>query len=229
MAKEQGAEQTEKPTQKRLNDARRDGDVPKSKEVTSTMLVLCWLVMVWLGLPLVSARVSGLMQRSLEAVSRPGGTPPGALLSEALWSVLGVLVPLLLAAAAIGLLTEFLQVGGLFAPKRLLPKSERLNPVEGLNRMFSQENLVEVLKSVLKTAALIGIFTLVLLRLLPEILRLPFSDVHDIGTAHWHGFMWMGIWTVCVFALIAVLDAAYQRFAFTKRMRMSRRDIRRCS
>jgi len=227
MAKEQGAEQTEKPTQKRLRDARRDGDVPKSKEVTSTMLVLCWLVMVWLGLPLVSARVSGLMQRSLEAVSRPGGTPPGALLSEALWSVLGVLVPLLLAAAAIGLLTEFLQVGGLFAPKRLLPKSERLNPVEGLNRMFSQENLVEVLKSVLKTAALIGIFTLVLLRLLPQILRLPFSDVHDIGTAHWHGFMWMGIWTVCVFALIAVLDAAYQRFAFTKRMRMSRRDIRR--
>jgi len=43
------------------------------------------------------------------------------------------------------------------------------------------------------------------------------GDVHDIATAHWHGFMWVGIWTVCVFALIAVLDAAYQRFAFTKR------------
>jgi type III secretion protein U len=227
MAKEQGAEQTEKPTRKRLNDARRDGDVPKSKEVTSTLIVLCWLVMAWLALPLVSRQVGGLMQRSLEAVSRAGGESPAALLMEASRTIIGVLLPLLLAAAAIGLLTEFLQVGGLFAPKRLLPKSERLNPVEGLGRMFSQENLVEVLKSILKTAALIGIFTLVLLRLLPEILRLPYGDVHDIATAHWDGFMWVGIWTVCVFALIAVLDAAYQRFAFTKRMRMSRRDIRR--
>jgi type III secretion protein U len=115
----------------------------------------------------------------------------------------------------------------LFAPRRLIPRGERLNPVEGIGRMFSEENLVEVVKSILKTAALIGIFVLVLLRMLPEILRLPFGDVHDIGTAHWHTLMWVGIWTVCVFALIAATDALYQQFAFIKRMRMSRRDIKR--
>jgi type III secretion protein U len=228
MAKQQqGAEQTEKPTQKRLNDARRDGDIAKSKELTSTVLVLCWLVMAWLAMPLVSAQVSGLMQRCLGAVSRLGGEPLAAILAQALRTLLGVLLPLMLAAVAMGLLSEFLQVGGLFAPKRVLPRGERLNPVEGISRMFSQDNLVEVLKSILKTAALIGIFVLVLLRMLPEVLRLPFGDVQDIGTAHWHTLMWVGIWTVCVFALIAATDALYQRFAFIKRMRMSRRDIRR--
>jgi type III secretion protein U len=227
MAKEQGAEQTEKPTQKRLNDARRDGDVPKSREVTGTLLVLCWLVMVWLALPLVSRQIGALLEHSLQAVSQPGGPPSSALFMEAFRTMVLVLLPLLLAAASVGLLTEFLQVGGLFVPKRILPRSERLNPVEGLNRMFSQENWIEVLKSVLKTGALIAIFVLVLLRVLPEILRLPFGDAHAIATAHWHAFLWMGVWTVAVFALIAAVDAVYQRSIFTKRLRMSRRDIRR--
>jgi type III secretion protein U len=227
MAKEQGAEQTEKPTQKRLRDARRDGDVPKSREVTSTVLVLCWLVLAWLAFPFVSRRISGLMQLSLQAVSDPEATPPSAMLMEAFRTMLTALLPLLLAAAAIGLLTEFLQVGGLFVPKRVLPKGERLNPAEGLSRLFSQENWVEVVKSVLKTAALIAIFILVLLRVLPEILRLPLGDSHAIADAHWHGFMWVGVWTVAVFAAISCVDAVYQRFVFTKRLRMSRRDIRR--
>jgi len=227
MAKEQGAEQTEKPTQKRLQDARRDGDVPKSREVTSTLLVLCWLVMAWLVFPLVSRQISTLMQHSLQAVSQPGSDPPSALLMEAVRTMLIVLLPLLLAASSVGLLSEFLQVGGLFVPKRVLPRSERLNPVEGLQRLFAQENWVEVLKSVLKTAALIAIFVLVLLRVLPEILRLPYGDAHAIATAHWDAFLWVGVWTIAVFALIAAVDAAYQRFVFTKRLRMSRRDIRR--
>jgi type III secretion protein U len=227
MAKEQGAEQTEKPTQKRLADARRDGDVSKSREVTSTVLVLCWLVLAWLAFPLVSRQIGALMQHSLQAVSQPGGETAAARLWEASRTLLVVLLPLLLAAAAAGLLTEFLQVGGLFVPKRVLPRTARLNPVEGLSRMFSRENWVEVLKSILKTAALIAIFVFVLVRALGEILRLPFGDVHDIATAHWHAFMWVGIWTTCVFASFAVVDAVYQRFIFTKRMRMSRRDIRR--
>jgi len=227
MAKEQGAEQTEKPTQKRLRDARRDGDVPKSREVTSTVLVLCWLVLAWLAFGFVSRQISGLMQLSLQAVSQPAATAPSAFLMEAFRTMLTSLLPLLLAAAAIGLLTEFLQVGGLFVPKRVIPKGERLNPAEGLSRLFSQENWVEVLKSVLKTSALIAIFVLVLLRVLPEILRLPLGDSQAIADAHWHGLMWVGVWTVAVFAAISCVDAVYQRFVFTRRLRMSRRDIRR--
>jgi type III secretion protein U len=227
MAKEQGAEQTEKPTRKRLRDARRDGDVPKSREVTGTVLVLCWLLLAWLALPFVSRQISALMLLSLQAVGQPAAMSPSLWLMEALRTMLAALLPLLLAAAAVGLLSEFLQVGGLFVPKRVLPRAERLNPAEGLSRLFSQENWVEVVKSVLKTAALIAIFILVLLRLLPEILRLPFGDGHAIAAAHWHAFMWMGIWTVAVFAAICSVDVVYQRFIFIERLRMSRRDIRR--
>jgi type III secretion protein U len=124
------------------------------------------------------------------------------------------------------MLTEFLQVGVVFAPKRVTPKMDHLNPAEGIKRMFSRDNLVELVKSVFKTAALIGIFAVVLLRLLPEVIRLPLGSPRDVAAAHWHVLMWVGIWTICVFVAVSALDTMYQQFSFTKRHMMSRRDIK---
>ncbi|HEY2464517.1 MAG TPA: type III secretion system export apparatus subunit SctU [Steroidobacteraceae bacterium] len=229
MAKPKSGEQTEKPTPKRLKDARKEGDVSKSRELTSTVTLLGWLAMAWLATPLVVHELMELFQHSFETVGRvgPDGLQPiSALCLQAFKTLLLVSLPLLIAAALIGTLSEFLQVGGVFAPKRAVPKLERLNPAEGIKRMFSQQNLIEVAKSVFKTAALVMIFWLVLRRLLPEVLRLPFGSPRDLGIAHWHVLMWLGIWTISVFFMLAALDAGYQRYAFVKKMRMSRREIR---
>ena len=226
MARQKSGDQTEKPTPKRLRDARKDGDVPKSRELTATVMVLCWLALTWLTVPLISRQLLGLMQRVLDAVSLVGRGPMPTLWLDAAKVLLLILLPLLLGGLCVALLTEFLQVGALFVPKRVAPDAARLNPLEGMKRMFSQDNLVEVVKSVFKTAALVVIFALVLMRLLPEILRLPMGRPADLAAAHWHGLMWTGIWTVCVFFLLAMFDSAYQRHAFTRKLRMSRREIR---
>jgi type III secretion protein U len=227
VAKEKSGDQTEKPTPKRLKDARKDGDVPKSKELTATAGVLCWLILGWLALESVRGQLRDLFRQVLAAVSQVGQGPLPPLWIPAARTLMLVCLPLLLTAAVAGLLVEFLQVGGIFAPKRTAPSSSRLNPAEGLQRMFSQDNLVEVVKSLLKTAALGLIFVLVLFRLLPDILRLPLGQPDDIAAAHWHALVWMGVWTLVAFFLLAVFDAAYQRYAFVRKMRMSRRDIRR--
>lgn len=226
MAKEKSGDQTEKPTPKRLRNARKDGDVAKSRELTSTALVLCWLVIAWLAVPLVTRELLGLLQSCLDAVAQVGHGPTPPLWLAAARVLFVVSIPLLVVALLIGLLVEFLQAGPVFAPQKVRPQADRLNPAEGLKRMFSEENLVEVVKSVLKTAALVTIFVLVLMRMLPEILRLPLGQARDLGAAHWHGLLWLGVWSICVFSLFSVLDVGYQRHAFTKKMRMSRRDIR---
>jgi type III secretion protein U len=226
MAQQKQSDQTEKPTPKRLLDARKEGDVPKSKELTSTVLVLCWLLLAWLAVPLVVNPIVELFQRSLEAVPHVGEGPMPALWMQAFKTLLVVSLPLMVFAVVVGLLTEFLQVGGLFVPKRVAPKAERMNPVEGVKRMFSEENLIELLSSLVKTAALVAIFVLVLWRMLPEMLQLMYGRPSDMAAAHWDGLMWLGIWTIAVFAGIAVLDAGYRKYAFIKRLRMSRRDIR---
>ena len=228
MAKEKSGDQTEKPTPKRLRDARRDGDIAKSKELTSTMLVLVWLLMAWFTVPLVTRQIFDLFERAFQAAAHVGVEVEAApsLGGPALQTLLIVSLPLLSTAIVVGLLTEFLQVGSLFAPKRVSPKAERLNPAEGVKRMFSQDNLVEVVKSILKTSALGLIFWLVLMRLMPEIMRLPLGQPSDLAAAHWHGLQWLGIWTVCVFLFVAALDIGYQRYSYIKKMRMSRREIR---
>jgi len=232
MAKEQSGDQTEKPTPKRLKDARKEGNVAKSRELSGTVTLLCWLVAAWLAVPLVRGQLQELFQRFIDSIGTAAEVGPRGLQSiyelgwQAFKTLLVVSVPLLVAVSLVGLLMEFLQVGGLFALKRVQPKVDALNPAEGLKRMFSQNNLVEVVKSVFKTAALVAVFVLVLMRVLGEIMRLPLGAPGDVGAAHWHALMWMGIWTICVFALLSVLDSLYQHYAFIKKLRMSRRDIR---
>ena len=134
MAKQKSADQTEKPTPKRLKDARKDGDVPKSKELTATAGVLCWFILVWLALGFAWQRLAALFTQVFSAVGEVGRGPMPALWIPALRTLVLICLPLLLAAAAIGLLVELLQVGGIFAPKRVSPNTGRLNPMEGLRQ-----------------------------------------------------------------------------------------------
>ena len=224
--KNDSGDRTEKPTAKRLKDARKEGDVHKSKELTSTVLVLIWLVAVWLLTPAYYARLEGLFTQSFQLMQDDRPNVVGGFLVTSVETLMVLSVPVMMGAALLGLFVEFLQVGSVFAPKRVKPDVARLNPAEGVKKMFSQENLVEVLKSIFKTAALTTIFVLVLFSLLADYVKLPMGEAGDIATAHWSGMLRVGIWTVFVFFFVSALDAFYQRYAFIKRLRMSRRDIR---
>lgn len=219
-------DRTEKPTAKRLRDARKDGDVHKSRELTSTTLVLTWLLMVMMGLPLIRARLSGLFDTVMQGVHQP--------LDQALhdigWAACSVFlwltVPLLLCAAAIGVVVEFLQVGPVFAPKKIKPDASRMNPAEGIKRLFSQENLMEVIKAIVKSGLLIGLFAWVLFALIGQFVKLPYVSPEATGEALWIAVKRFAIGVIFVFFLVSALDVFYQRYAFTRKMKMSRREIK---
>lgn len=220
-------DRTEKPTPKRLRDARKEGDVSKSKELTSTMLVLAWMVMAWLLLHTAFDRLSELTDTAIDAVNQPFGKAVTHIGWLSLQTLLWISLPLLTGAVLLGLLIDFLQVGPVFAPKKVKPDVSRLNPAEGIKKLFSQENLVEVIKAFFKSAALVTIFVLVLFSLLGQFAKLPYAGSPDVmGHAFWVGLVRLCIWVIFVFFFVSVLDAFYQRFAFIRRLRMSRRDIR---
>ncbi|WP_266167823.1 type III secretion system export apparatus subunit SctU [Dyella subtropica] len=219
-------DRTEKPTSKRLRDARRDGDVHKSRELTSTALVLVWLLMVMMGMPMIRVRLNGLFETVMEGIHQPFDQAlhnVGWLAGEVF---LLLTVPLLLCAAAIGVVVEFLQVGPVFAPKKIKPDASRMNPTEGIKRLFSQENLVEVIKALAKSSLLIGLFVWVLLALLGQFVKLPYAPPQAMGEALWIAVKRLATGVIFVFFFVSVLDAFYQRHAYTKKMMMSRRDIK---
>jgi type III secretion protein U len=232
--KNDGGDKTEQPTHKRLQDARKKGDVPKSREVTSTVGLLVWLVLGALLLNHGTERVSQLWQQFFEALGQGWDTAgfggvAASLGGQALETSVWLVALLLLPVGAVGLLVEFLQAGPVLALEKVAPKLEHLNPAEGIKRMFSMDNLIELIKAIGKTALLFLIGWLVVRSLLPQALGLARSEqvpTQAMGELVWGATVRTLSWTVAVFALVAVLDAMWQRHSFTKKLRMSLRDIR---
>jgi type III secretion protein U len=224
--KNDGGDKTEKPTAKRIKDARKEGDIHKSRELTSTVLVLTWLIMFWLLMPFIVGRLEALFTRIFLSVGHLSDAALHATIIDAAQTLLWISAPLLLLACGVGVLVEFLQVGPILAFQRLKPTVSRLNPAEGMKKIFSQENLVELIKSIVKTAALIGILVWVLFSMMDQYLALPFGQPAAIAAAHWQGMLRIGIWVVFIFFFVSAMDAFYQRFAYVRKLRMSRRDIR---
>ncbi|ATD66324.1 EscU/YscU/HrcU family type III secretion system export apparatus switch protein [Luteimonas chenhongjianii] len=227
MAEEnEGADKTEKPTSKKLKDARKDGNVAKSRELTSTVLIMGWLAGGWMLMGYMFRRVSGLFESALLVMNQPFDLALQTIVPLAAQTFLAMTLPLLLLAVLLALLVEFLQVGPVATMKKVTPDLSKMNPVSGLKKMFSMDNLVELVKSVLKSAALITIGGFVLWGMLPSLLHLPFARPAAIGSAIWHALKWIGIWTIFVFFFVSALDASYQKFSYIKKLRMSRRDIK---
>lgn len=232
--KNDGGDKTEKPTPQRLKEARKKGDVSKSREVTSTVVLVVWLGLGALAVGFAGARLAGLFE-SLFAVLGGGWSAGGYVgaLRKLGWQSLELALllvgMLLVPAAAVGLLTDFLQAGPVLSFEKLKPKMEHLNPVEGVKRMFSMDNLVEVLKALAKTALLFFIGWMVVKSALPQIVglaRSPTLHPQTVGALTWDLTVQVLAWTLAIFSLVALLDAVYQRWSFTKKMRMSLRDIK---
>ena len=225
-SKDQGADKTEKPTPKRIRDARKEGNVSKSRELTATVLTLGWLVTAWLLMGFMYSRLRELFQQSLDAIQLPFREALLQTAAVAFQTLLWLSLPFLAMAVLLGLAVEFLQVGPIATMKKLTPNLEKMNPVEGIKKMFSMDNLVELLKSIIKSAALLGIGFYVLWKMMPDLLLLPTGVPAQMGSAVWYAITRIVIWTVVVFFFVSALDVWYQKFSYTKQLRMSRRDIR---
>ncbi|HTP70661.1 MAG TPA: type III secretion system export apparatus subunit SctU [Burkholderiaceae bacterium] len=232
--KNDGGDKTEQPTQKKLDDARKKGDVSKSKEVTSTVVLI-----VWLGLGAMVVSYAGLRFAALwdmlfatvgQGWEQTGFTGAARDLGAKAAELAVMLVAMcLVPVAAVGTLVDFLQIGPVLAFDKIKPNLEHMNPVEGFKRMFSMDNLIEVVKSLAKTALLFTVGWLLVKSSLPQIVMLARSadlSPQAIGGLLWALTLKLMAWTVALFALLSLLDVAYQRYSFTKKMRMSMRDIK---
>ena len=141
-------EKTEEPSAKKLRDARRRGEVPKSRDFTTALVVLAT------GGALVASADGALhaLESALRLALRAAATPDAdpALLGAGLALGVDAAAPVLAAAVVAGFVGAFLQVGGLVTVDPIKPKPERLNPIQGLKNIFSQKQLVELLKTLLK-------------------------------------------------------------------------------
>jgi len=219
-------EKTEKATPRRLRDARKRGDVPKSKDVTSTLGLAFTLTLSWLVLTNGMERLASLTIDAMSVNVLPFDQMLTTVGTDAVQVFLTLSAVFLIPVAVFGMLIEFLQAGPIFAMDKVKPKLSKLDPAEGVKRMFSMDNFVEVLKSLGKTAILGITAYLVVTAMVSELALLPAaSPAHVVMAVKTLTIHLLG-WTLGIFLGLMALDAAYQQHSYAKKMKMSLRDIR---
>jgi len=221
-------ERTERPTPKRLLDARKNGQVPRSRELNTVVIVLAGgFGMVGFGgwmMGRLETLTSNALSRSDMSMIDPGEIPN--VLGDAVFDGLQLLAPLLLVLMCATVAGPALMGGFIFSAEAARPKFNRLDPVAGLKRIFSVQGFVELVKTLLKFAVLTGIAIVLLWSIAPQLLALAFGDVErslvDAASMIRTSFMVLAGGLV----LIAAIDAPFQLWSHLKRLRMTRQEIR---
>jgi len=222
------SQKTEEPTPKKLEDVRRRGQVPSSREINHWFMLLAASIIVVALAP----GMSGDIARSLlKFVERPDVLPADpAGLAHLLNGMIGELAVALLPAVAVLLIAAlaagFLQTGFLIAGDRIQPKLEKISLTKGVKRLFSLKAIAEFVKGLIKIAIVGAVATVVLL---PE-----FDGLSQIATLEAAALMALLqslsarliIAILAVMTVVAGLDFLYQRFEHLKGMRMSRQEIK---
>ena len=228
MAERDGQERTEQATDKRLRDARSRGEVARSRELT-TMLLLMGTggVMLMTG-ERMGRGLTGTMKEMFTLSTREALSTMSlpevfmGALGDALVSVL----PLIAAAFAIALLAPAAIGGWAWSGEALGVKWERLDPLKGFGRMFSSNSLVELGKALLKLV----LFTVVLLALLwnwaAQIVGLEHADARAGLLESLHLVSRSFLVLAAVTIVIAMVDVPWQLYSHARRLRMTRQEIR---
>ena len=229
MAEESDLERTEAPSQRRLEQAREEGQVARSREVNTFALLAGAGLGMWIGAETLRNAFSGLLRSSL-AVPRSAIEEPGAML-ERLYAISLdasiAIAPLLALLFAIALIAPMALSGWLVSSKALVPDFTRLNPLRGLANMFSTHGLGELAKAIAKVALIGGVATWVILGQMQATMGLA-QEPLQVAIAHGAGIL--GVCFLAVvgsLALIAGIDVPFQIWHYRSKLKMSREDLRR--
>ncbi|MGM9966809.1 MAG: flagellar biosynthesis protein FlhB [Rummeliibacillus sp.] len=222
-------EKTEKATPKKRQDARKKGQVLKSQDVTSALVLLS--VFLFLMIAGTSMR-DGIMSFFNETFSKYMliDTLSIKLVVKIYKDVLSemsvIILPIMAIAMIAGIAGNFLQFGFLFSTEPLKFDLTKLDPIKGIKRMFSVKSLIELLKSILKITLIGSVTTAILWKNIDDVLSLSFKTPGATLITVSKLTVFMGIAASVVLLIIAVLDYFYQKFEYEKNLKMSKQDIK---
>ena len=225
---EDGQERTESATPKRLEEARRRGHVPRSRELNAAAVTLAAGGALYMLGGKLGVAMSGIMRANLSLTPRQALDEHQLIpaLSGSVRIALEALIPIFGLVVLAAVLAPMMLGGWNFSSQALMPDFTRLNPVAGFKRMLSVNGLVELAKSIAKFVVVGFVVVLVLRHDAPELMSLGREPV---GSAIGHALSLSGHALIAMSSallLIAGIDVPYQLYSYAKQMRMSREEIR---
>lgn len=222
-------DRTEEPTPKKLADARREGRIPRSRELTTAAVMVVAGAVLTIAGDSIGARLGEMMRGGL-MVTREQAFDPTAMtraFSQMAMAALAAIAPVLLVTLVAALAAPMAIGGWAASGKAITPDFKRLSPLSGVKRMFSLRSLVELGKALAKFAVVAIAATIVLSGNTDRLMAL---GSEPINTAIGHAITLTGhalIGLTAALVLIAAVDVPFQLWQYNQDMRMTREEVKR--
>ncbi len=220
-------EKTEEATGKKIEDARRDGNVPKSQDAAAVVTLIVGFVVVLFLLGFISERVMNLYRyyQSFIGVELSVKTLQ-AITIKTIFEAVIMMMPIVLSIMIAGILGNVMQFGFIFTTKPITPNLGKINPLKGLKNLFSLKKLAEMVKIILKVGIVFSIALVFLIKFMTELPRVElFSIASQLIWLRDKAIILAAI-VIIAFIVVAVLDVFMVRFQYFKSLRMSKQEVK---
>ncbi|MDD5247919.1 MAG: flagellar biosynthesis protein FlhB [Rhodocyclaceae bacterium] len=228
MAEDSDLERTESASSRRIEKAREEGQVPQSRELMAFLVMASGVAGMWALGSWLSHGASGIMRHGL-SFGRDAAFDTHAMNNAFValsWEGLTLAAPIFVLTMAAILLTPFLMGGWVFSPDALTLNFERMNPLEGLKRMFSMHSVGELVKAVLKSLLIGGIVWWVVRHEQEHLFALISQPIDAAIHSLVNMLLFAALGLVVGLALIAAIDVPFQLWQYYSKLRMTKEEVR---
>ena len=227
MAEESDAEKTEPASERRLEQAREEGDVPRSREITTFTVLMAAGLSIWVWGGRIVAELNRAMVSGL-SLTRAQALDPDVLFNRILSDVVQVMLiclPIGMVLMLVALASPLLIGGWLMSTKALMPNFGRMNPLNGIGNMFSKNALVELGKALAKSLIVGVVAWLVVMVEKEQVVALALEPL-QLGISHiGHLLLMCFLLLVGGLAIIAMIDGPYQIWHYADKLKMTRQEV----
>ncbi len=228
MAEQTGQEKTEQPTGKRLEDARQKGQVPRSKELTTVLVLIASAIALFIMGSSLIEDMAAVMNESL-VLSRKELFDPVAMVHHFIHmiEIISFDLGLFLSVTVIAALAAPALIGGWnFSTQAMAFKPEKMDPIKGLKRVFGPQGLVELGKALGKFILIGAISTAILWGIRDQLLTLGTQEVNVAMTDLAYLTLWVFLAITASLILIALIDVPFQLWNHSRQLRMTKQEVK---
>lgn len=221
------AEKTEKPTPKKLRDARKKGQVAKSKEVSSTFGIIAVFCTLWFMSDTYLTTIQEMVILPATVYNENFQDAFKIVTQGILEKSIELLLPLVMVSMLSAIIGNIMQFGFLLAGESVKPDLKKISLIAGFKRIFAIKNLVEFFKSVIKIVFLSIVVYFVIRNSLADMFNLPYCGSDCILPVVGVLMKKLMIYAIAAFIVISVLDYLFEKQQFTKENKMSKDEVKR--
>lgn len=228
MADENDDEKTEEPSQYKIDESRKKGDVASSKELSSVLILSgSLLTLILCGLFIFeqfTEYIDWLYRQNFRTVYTPEKF--SEIFRHSMWTLLKCVAPSFGASVCLGVLSQFIQIGFLYSPEILNADIERINPIKGFGKLFSKKALVEAVKGVFKFIVVIVITYTVMKDNIGSFLGFLHAEAGQSLMFGQYLMAKLGFSILLGLGVVALADFAWEKWSYRQKMMMTKQQAK---